>query len=124
MTNAPHIAAGARQGKSYGDLRLVDAINRDGLHDAVSGRTMGEETDRGNLDRGITREEQDHIAALSHQRAEKARDAGLFDNEIAPIEVPQRKGDSVVVRTDEGIRAARLRRRVRRRFLMGLPPSC
>lgn len=65
---------------------------------------MGEETDRGNQDRGITREEQDHIAALSHQRAEKARDAGLFDNEIVPIEVPQRKGDSVVVRADEGIR--------------------
>ena len=66
MTNAPHIAAGVRQGKTYGDLRLVDAINRDGLHDAVSGKTMGEETDRGNQDRGITREEQDHIAALSH----------------------------------------------------------
>ena len=104
MTNAPHIAAGVRQGKTYGDLRLVDAINRDGLHDAVSGKTMGEETDRGNQDRGITREEQDHIAALSHQRAEKARDEGLFDDEIVPIEIPQRKGDPVVVRADEGIR--------------------
>ena len=104
MTHAPHIAAGVRQGKSYGDLRLVDAINRDGLHDAVSGKTMGEETDRGNVERGITREEQDHIAALSHQRAEKARDEGLFKGEIVPIEVPQRKGDPIVVSTDEGIR--------------------
>ena len=104
MTHAPHIAAGVRQGKSYGDLRLVDAINRDGLHDAVSGKTMGEETDRGNVERGITREEQDHIAALSHQRAEKARDEGLFKGEIVPIEGPQRKGDPIVVSTDEGIR--------------------
>ena len=104
MTNAPHIVQGARKGKGYGDLALVDAINRDGLHDAVTGCTMGEETDRGNEERGITRVAQDAIAAQSHQRAAEATENGYFDAELVEVEIPQRKGDPIVMKADEGIR--------------------
>lgn len=103
MTNAPHIVAGARAGKGYGDLALVDAINRDGLFDAATGQTMGEQTDRGNEAYGLTRAEQDEIAARSHQLAAQATQEGLFAAEIAPVTVASRKGE-VVVAQDEGIR--------------------
>lgn len=104
MTGAPHIVAGARAGRGYGDLKLVDAINRDGLYDAQTGDTMGAQTDNGNGPRGITREEQDALAAASHQRAATAAEAGIFTAEIAPVTVPQRRGEPITVTADEGIR--------------------
>ncbi|HJF11588.1 acetyl-CoA C-acetyltransferase [Corynebacterium falsenii] len=103
MSNAPHLAAGVRAGKSYGSLALQDSLERDGLSDAVHGTAMGLETDEGNEDRGITREEQDEVAARSHQLAEKATEEGIFDDEIVPIEVKGRK-ETVTVTKDEGIR--------------------
>jgi len=104
MTNAPHLVPGLRAGVVIGDAPMLDSLNHDGLQDPASGKLMGEATDAGNTERGITREEQDAVAARSHQRAEAARAAGVLDEEIAPIEVPQRKGASVVLEHDEGIR--------------------
>ena len=104
MTNAPHLVPGLRAGVVIGDAPMLDSLNHDGLQDPVSGKLMGEATDAGNTERGITREEQDAVAARSHQRAAAARAGGVLAEEIAPIEVPQRKGPSVVIEHDEGIR--------------------
>ncbi|NUT72588.1 acetyl-CoA C-acetyltransferase [Pseudarthrobacter sp. C4D7] len=104
MTNAPHLVPGLRAGVVIGDAPMLDSLNHDGLQDPVSGKLMGEATDSGNAERGITREEQDAVAARSHQRAEAARAAGTMAEEIAPIEVPQRKGPAVKIEHDEGIR--------------------
>jgi acetyl-CoA C-acetyltransferase len=103
MTNAPHLAAGVRAGAKFGSLVLQDSLERDGLTDAVHGTAMGVETEEGNSTRGITRAEQDRVAALSHQRAEAAIAEGTFAEEIAPVEVRTRKG-TVIVDTDEGVR--------------------
>lgn len=104
MTNAPHLVKGLRAGIAIGDTGLLDSLNHDGLQDPFSGDVMGAATDAGNVSRGINREEQDEVAARSHQRAEAARSAGLFDSEIAPLEVPQRKGPALTLSTDEAIR--------------------
>lgn len=103
MTNAPHLAAGVRAGKGYGSLELQDALERDGLSDAIQGTAMGLETDENNAKAGLTREEQDHIAALSQQRAEAAIADGVFSDELVAVEVTTRKG-TVTVDTDEGVR--------------------
>lgn len=104
MSNAPHMAAGVRAGKGYGSLSLVDSLERDGLSDAKEGTSMGLETDHNAAEAGLTREEQDEIAALSHQRAEAATKEGLFEGEIVPVEVRKRK-ETVTVTADEGIRS-------------------
>jgi acetyl-CoA C-acetyltransferase len=104
MTNAPHLLQGARQGFRYGDATLVDSLNQDGLRCAFDKCMMGETTDRKNAALGISREEQDEWAASSHERAANATKAGLFEEEILPVEVVQRRGDPLVVESDEGIR--------------------
>jgi acetyl-CoA C-acetyltransferase len=104
MTNAPHLINGLRAGIPIGDAPMVDSINHDGLQDPFSGDLMGAATDAGNSARGISREEQDDVAARSHRRAEAARAAGTFDAEIAPLDIPQRKGPLLTVGSDEGIR--------------------
>ncbi|KAH8305504.1 hypothetical protein KR044_003558, partial [Drosophila immigrans] len=103
MSNAPHLAAGVRAGAKFGSLALQDSLERDGLTDPVHGTAMGVETEEGNTTRGITRVEQDRVAARSHQRAEAAIAEGLFAEEIVPVEVKTRKG-TTVVDTDEGVR--------------------
>ncbi|MHA7290506.1 acetyl-CoA C-acetyltransferase [Arthrobacter sp. MDT3-24] len=105
MTNAPHLLPRLRGGVAIGDAPLLDSLNFDGLQDPVSGELMGSATDAGNARLGISREDQDAVAALSHQRAEAARAAGILAEEIAPVEVPQRRGPAVVIDADEGIRA-------------------
>jgi acetyl-CoA C-acetyltransferase len=105
MTNAPHLLPGARAGFAYGSATLVDAVERDGLGDAFDGESMGLATERANAgDVFVSREDQDAVAAASHQRAAAARRDGLFDAELAPVTVPQRRGEPVVVRDDEGVR--------------------
>lgn len=104
MSSAPHVAPGIRAGKSYGDLRLVDAVARDGLTDAGDGRAMGEMTEEDNAARGIGRAEQDEIAAASHRHAGSAASSGVFAQEIAPISIPQRRGEPIEVSEDQGIR--------------------
>ena len=104
MTNAPHVLLGARQGYRLGDATLVDTLNHDGLWCAFDHCIMGESSDRKNKALGVGRAEQDEWAAASHERAVAATKAGLFDNEIVPASVPQRRGDPLLVETDEGMR--------------------
>ncbi|KOV37585.1 acetyl-CoA acetyltransferase [Streptomyces sp. XY431] len=105
MTNAPHLLPKSREGYKYGAIELLDAMAHDGLTDAYENIPMGESTEKHNTRLGIPREVQDEIAAASHQRAAKAQADGIFDAEIVPVEIPQRKGEPVVFGQDEGIRA-------------------
>jgi len=102
MTNAPHLI-NQRQGVKFGDVTVRDHMALDGLTDPWEGIAMGEATERSGVKLGITREEQDEFAALSHQRAAAAQKNGHFAEEIAPITIAQRGGD-IVVDTDEGVR--------------------
>jgi len=104
MTNAPYIAAGARGGFRYGNTELADAIIKDGLWCAFDACLMGLGTDRYTGD-SISREEMDEVSAASHERAAAAIKAGRFTDEIAPVSIPQRKGDPILVETDEGVRS-------------------
>jgi acetyl-CoA C-acetyltransferase len=105
MTNAPHLLPKSRHGYKYGSIEVLDATAHDGLTDAFDGVSMGESTEGYNAKLGISREEQDEFSARSHRRAAEAAKNGLFDDEIVPVEIPQRKGDPIVFRTDEGVRA-------------------
>ncbi|TDC22885.1 acetyl-CoA C-acetyltransferase [Streptomyces sp. 8K308] len=104
MTNAPHLLPKSREGVKYGAVQMLDAMALDGLTDPFDGIAMGESTERYNAKLGITREEQDAVAAASHQRAAAAREGGLFDAEIVPVAIPQRRGAPVMFAADEGIR--------------------
>ncbi|MET9382883.1 acetyl-CoA C-acetyltransferase [Streptomyces sp. NPDC002928] len=104
MTNAPHLLPKSREGYKYGAVELLDAMAYDGLTDAFENIAMGESTEKHNTRLGIGREAQDEIAALSHQRAAAAQKNGIFEAEITPVEIPQRKGEPVVFSKDEGIR--------------------
>jgi acetyl-CoA C-acetyltransferase len=104
MTNAPHLLAGARKGYKYGNGTLLDSMAHDGLFCAFDQVAMGESTERYNAALGISREDQDAFAARSHERAALAQKNGLFDDEIVAVPLRQRKGDPVLVTTDEGVR--------------------
>ncbi|MGO2541706.1 MAG: acetyl-CoA C-acetyltransferase [Specibacter sp.] len=104
MTRAPHILPGSRQGWTYGAIQALDVAARDGLTDAFDDDSMGLSTERGNLRLSISRTAQDEVAAASHQRAAAAVAAGVFNDEIVPVTVPQRKGEPLVLSDDEGIR--------------------
>src|SRR3954451_20832241 len=104
MTNGPQLLPLARKGYSYGDRTIHDATERDGLYDAFEHMSMGAATEKYGRRLNITREEQDEYAAQSRERAADAVKSGRFGNEIANVEVPQRKGDPVVVSEDEGVR--------------------
>ena len=105
MTNAPYIANGARGGFRYGNTELADAIIKDGLWCAFDACLMGLGTER-YATGSISREEQDRVAMQSHARAAAAIAAGRLADEIVPVKVPQRKGDPIVVKDDEGVRVA------------------
>jgi acetyl-CoA C-acetyltransferase len=107
MSRAPHLLMRSREGFKYGDTTLRDHLAYDGLHDIFTDQAMGNLTESKNQERGqrISREEQDAFAAASHQNAARAWKDGLFDDEVVPVSMPQRKGDPVVVAQDEGIRA-------------------
>jgi acetyl-CoA C-acetyltransferase len=103
MTNAPYLAPGARGGFRYGNTELADAIIKDGLWCAFDACLMGLGTERyaaGN----ITREQQDEVAMKSNERAANAIKDGKFADEIIPVSIPQRKGEPILVETDEGVR--------------------
>jgi acetyl-CoA C-acetyltransferase len=105
MTNAPHLLPKSRSGFKYGDVTMTDHMALDGLWDAFTDQAMGALTERCNADGlGLTREEQDDFSARSHQRAATAWKNGVFDDEVTPVEVPSRRGDSTWVREDEGVR--------------------
>ena len=103
MTNAPYIASGARGGFRYGNTELADAIIKDGLWCAFDACLMGLGTERytsGN----VSREQQDDLAVKSNERAANAIKEGRLAEEIVPVAIPQRKGDPLLVETDEGVR--------------------
>ena len=104
MTRAPHMLMGSRDGWTYGSVEVLDHMAFDGLTDAYDQESMGASTERHNERYELTREAQDAVAALSHQRAAAAQEAGLFDAEIVTVEVPQRRGEPVRVTKDEGVR--------------------
>ncbi|MFJ3975462.1 acetyl-CoA C-acetyltransferase [Streptomyces sp. NPDC090021] len=104
MTNAPHLLPKSREGYKYGAIEMLDAMAHDGLTDAFENIAMGESTEKHNARLGIERAPQDEFAAASHQRAAAARKNGVFEAEITPVEIPQRKGDPVIFSADEGIR--------------------
>jgi len=104
MTQAPYLLPGARAGYRIGDGKLVDSMMYDGLFCAFDQCAMGLGTERYNGADGVSRERQDAFSALSHERAATAIKEGKFAEEIVPVEVPQRKGDPLVVDTDEGVR--------------------
>jgi acetyl-CoA C-acetyltransferase len=105
MTNAPHLLPNSRTGTKYGDARLVDAMAHDGLSDTFDQVAMGQLTEEANSRYDLTREEQDAFAAESHQKAARSGKNGVFEESITPVLIPQRKGDPIEFRDDEGVRA-------------------
>ena len=105
MTQAPHLLPNSRGGFKYGDVTMLDHMAYDGLHDAFTDQAMGLLTDQRNDSDQLTREEQDAFAARSHERAAKAWKDGLFDDEVVAVSIPQRKGEPIEFKSDEGIRA-------------------
>src|SRR3954447_16562086 len=105
MTNAPYLLPKARAGYRMGNGEIVDSMINDGLWCAFDAVHMGAGTEQyvGQVG-GITREAQDELAAKSHERAAAAQKEGRFADEITAVSIPQRKGDPVVVDTDEGVR--------------------
>ncbi len=104
MTQAPYLLPGARAGYRAGDGTLVDSMMYDGLYCQFDHCAMGLGTEQYNREAKISRAAQDSFAALSHERAATAIKDGRFADEIVPVSVPQRKGDPIVVDTDEGVR--------------------
>lgn len=105
MTNAPYLLPGARGGYRLGDATVIDSLMYDGLFCAIDKCAMGYGTDQyTKKNPRLSRERMDEVAANSHERAAAATKAGRFANEIIEVAIPQRKGDPIIVDTDEGIR--------------------
>ncbi len=106
MTNAPHLLEKSREGFKYGDVTMRDHMAHDGLWDAFTDQPMGALTEQANAgDLRFSREEQDSFAARSHELAAKAWKDGVFEDEVVAVSVPQRKGDPLEYKADEGVRA-------------------
>jgi len=105
MTRAPYLIPDARYGARMGNSKIVDSMVYDGLWSTFTDKHMGESSDEVNAELEISREDQDAWAARSHRRAHDAWESGRMAEEVVPVEVPQRKGDPVVVDRDEGVRA-------------------
>ncbi|MEE2630554.1 MAG: acetyl-CoA C-acyltransferase [Actinomycetota bacterium] len=105
MTNAPYLLTKARGGYRIGDGAVIDSMMSDGLTCTLEGCAMGEATERYAADLGLAREPQDAFSAQSHERAAKAQKDGLLADEIVPVSIPQRRGESIQLTDDEGIRS-------------------
>ncbi len=122
MSAAPHVLPNSRDGFRMGDAKLIDSMIVDGLWDAFNQYHMGVTAENVAKEYGITREQQDAFAALSQNKAEAAQKSGRFDDEIIPIQIPQRKGEPLSFATTNscamGVTAeslAGLKRRFRRK---------
>jgi acetyl-CoA C-acetyltransferase len=104
MTQAPHLLGKSREGFKFGDVTMLDHMSHDGLFCAFDQVAMGASTEKYNSRYELTRADQDEFSARSHQRAAAATKNGIFAEEIAPVTIPQRKGDPVEFSTDEGVR--------------------
>ncbi len=104
MSNAPFVTLNSRYGSRLGDVTMYDTILRDALTDAYEGVHMGITAERIAEEKGYTREQLDIFSVESQRRAQAAIEAGKFKDEITPVTIPQRKGDPVVVDTDEYVK--------------------
>jgi acetyl-CoA C-acetyltransferase len=104
MSQAPHLLWGAREGVKFGDMKLKDSMILDGLWCAFDDQHMGMTGEVVAEKFGASREEQDKYAASSHQKAIHAAEKGYLEEEILPVEIPQRKGDPIIFKVDEGPR--------------------
>jgi acetyl-CoA C-acetyltransferase len=101
MSNVPFYADSLRWGNKYGNASLIDGLAKDGLTDVYDGKAMGNAAELCAKECGISREAQDAFAIESYKRSQAAWEGGKFSNEVVPVEIPQRKGDPVVVNKDE-----------------------
>lgn len=101
MSNVPFYSDSVRWGNKYGNVSLIDGLAKDGLTDMYDGKAMGNAAEMCAKECGITREEQDAFAIESYKRSQAAIEKGLFENEIVPVEIPQRKGHPIVFAKDE-----------------------
>ncbi|HEQ2101928.1 TPA: acetyl-CoA C-acetyltransferase [Streptococcus pyogenes] len=101
MSQAPYVLQGQRWGSRMGDSKVVDTMLKDGLSDAFAGYHMGITAENIVQQYGLTREEQDAFAADSQRKAQLAIEKGRFKEEIAPVTIPQRKGEPLLVDQDE-----------------------
>ena len=104
MTQAPYVVPNARFGARMGNSQMIDSMVHDGLWSTFTDQHMGESSDEVNRELEISREEQDAWAARSHQRAERAWNAGLLADEVVPVVLAQKKGEAIKVERDEGVR--------------------
>lgn len=104
MSAAPHVLPGSRDGFRMGDAKLIDSMIVDGLWDAFNSIHMGVTAENVAKEFGISREDQDKFAALSQNKAEAAQKSGRFNDEIIPIDIPQRKSEPLKFATDEFVR--------------------
>ncbi|APR37651.1 MULTISPECIES: acetyl-CoA C-acetyltransferase [unclassified Paraburkholderia] len=118
MSAAPHVLPNSRDGFRMGDAKLIDTMIYDGLWDVYNQYHMGMTAENVAKEYGITREQQDAFAALSQNKAEAAQKSGRFDDEIVPIQIPQKKGDPLTFATDEFVRHG-----VTAEALAGLKPA-
>ena len=100
MSQVPHYY-NARQGVKLGDVKMIDGLVKDGLWDVYNNKHMGNCAETCASEKEFSREEQDKFAIESYKRSAAAWESGKFDNEVIPVEVPQRKGDPVIVKEDE-----------------------
>jgi acetyl-CoA C-acetyltransferase len=101
MSNVPFYADSMRWGNKYGNAVFIDGLAKDGLTDVYDGKAMGNAAELCAKECGVTREEQDAFAVESYKRSQAAWEKGLFNNEVVPVSIPQRKGDPVVFAKDE-----------------------
>ncbi len=101
MSNVPFYADALRWGNKYGNTTMIDGLAKDGLTDVYDGKAMGNAAELCASTCGVSREEQDAFATESYKRAQAAWEEGKFDDEVVPVEIPQRKGDPIVVAKDE-----------------------
>ncbi len=100
MSLAPHYLY-LRDGQKFGPATMIDGLQKDGLVDAYDNNAMGVCADLCASEHNFSREDQDAFAIQSYKRSEKAWKEGKFDNEVVPVEVPQRKGDAIIIKEDE-----------------------
>lgn len=101
MSNVPYYAPAMRWGNKYGDVQLIDGLAKDGLTDVYDGKAMGNAAELCAQECGISRAQQDAFAITSYQRSQAAVNSGKFTDEIVPVEIPQRKGEPLIISRDE-----------------------
>ncbi|WP_407520456.1 acetyl-CoA C-acyltransferase [Lacibacter sp. MH-610] len=101
MSNVPFYVDSMRWGNKYGNSNLIDGLAKDGLTDVYDGKAMGNAAELCAKECGVSREEQDAFAIESYKRSQAAWESGKFNEEVIPVEIPQRKGDPVVFAKDE-----------------------